>query len=266
MLSTQHNHKVDLLSGNEAIARGAFEAGVAVACGYPGTPSTEILEAVATYKPALYCEWSPNEKVAFEVAVGASLSGARSIVTMKHVGLNVAADPLMTFSYVGAVGGMVACVADDPGMHSSQNEQDTRHYARLAKVPLFEPADSQEAKDFLKIALDVSEQFQTPILLRLTTRVSHSRGLVTLLEDRKPAAQPGFVKDPPRYVPIPMWGRLMRHRVEERLPKLIEAAEQSPLNRIEMRDPEFGIVTSSIAYQYVRDVFPEASVLKLGWS
>jgi indolepyruvate ferredoxin oxidoreductase alpha subunit len=258
--------KKELLSGNEAIARGAYEAGVTVATGYPGTPSTEILEAAATYKPAIYCEWSPNEKVALEVAVGASLAGARSIVTMKHVGLNVAADPLMTFSYIGAVGGLVVCVADDPGMHSSQNEQDTRHYARFAKIPIFEPADSQEAKEYVGMALEVSERFKTPVILRTTTRVSHSRGLV-VLSDRPPGSRPiGFVKDPPRYVPIPMWGRVMRHRVEERLPQLRAAAEQSSANRIELRDPSLGIVTSSIAYQYVRDIFPEASVLKLGWA
>jgi indolepyruvate ferredoxin oxidoreductase alpha subunit len=256
----------DLLSGNEAIARGAYEAGVTVATGYPGTPSTEILEAVAAFKADVYCEWSPNEKVAFEVAVGASLTGARSIVTMKHVGLNVAADPLMTFAYIGAVGGLVAVVADDPGMHSSQNEQDTRHYARFAKIPILEPSDSQEALEFTKLGLEISEQFQTPVILRTTTRVSHSRGLATLGERQPAPKQVGFVKDPPRYVPIPVWGRVMRRTVEERLPKLREAASNSPANRIEMRDPSLGIITSSVAYEYVRDIFPEASVLKLGWA
>ncbi len=258
--------KVELLSGNEAIARGAYEAGVTVATGYPGTPSTEILEAVSGFKPEVYSEWAPNEKVALEVAVGASLSGARSIVTMKHVGLNVAADPLMTFAYIGAVGGLVVCVADDPGMHSSQNEQDTRHYARLAKIPLLEPSDSQEALDFTALGLDISEQFQTPVILRTTTRVSHSRSIVSLGE-RAPRPRPaGFVKNPPRYVPIPMWGRVMRRAVEERLPKLGAAASQSPANRIEMRDPALGIITGSVAYQYARDIWPEASVLKLGWA
>ncbi|HQQ36704.1 MAG TPA: indolepyruvate ferredoxin oxidoreductase subunit alpha, partial [Methanothrix sp.] len=160
-----------LLSGNEAIARGAFEAGVTVGAGYPGTPSTEILESLARYKADVYCEWSPNEKVAFEVAAGASLAGARSIVTMKHVGLNVAADPLMTLSYIGVEGGFVACVADDPGMHSSQNEQDSRNYARFAKIALFEPSDSQEARDFTILALQISEEFKTPVILRTTTRV-----------------------------------------------------------------------------------------------
>ncbi len=254
-----------LLSGNEAIARGAFEAGVTVACGYPGTPSTEILEAVVRFKDQIYCEWSPNEKVAFEVAVGASLAGARSIVTMKHVGLNVAADPLMTFSYIGAVGGFVACVADDPGMHSSQNEQDTRHFARFAKIPILEPADSQEAKDFLRLGLEISEAHRTPVILRTTTRVSHSRGLVTLGERQAPRVV-GFERNPSRYVPIPVWGRKMRVRVEERIGEMAAAAAVSPANRIEWRDRALGIVAPGIAYAYVREAFPEASVLKLGWS
>ena len=258
--------QTELLSGNEAIARGAYEAGVTVATGYPGTPSTEILEAIAAFKPDIYSEWSPNEKVALEVAVGASFTGARSIVTMKHVGLNVAADPLMTFACIGAVGGLVICVADDPGMHSSQNEQDSRHYARFAKIPIFEPSDSGEARDFTALALSVSEQFQTPVILRTTTRISHSRSLVALRERAQPAKRAGFVKNPPRYVPIPVWARAMRRTVEERLPKLSSAACGSPANRIEMRDPGLGIITSSVAYQYVRDIWPEASVLKLGWA
>jgi indolepyruvate ferredoxin oxidoreductase alpha subunit len=258
--------RTELLSGNEAIARGAYEAGVTVATGYPGTPSTEILEAIAAFKPDIYSEWSPNEKVALEVAVGASFTGARSLVTMKHVGLNVAADPLMTFAYIGAVGGLVVCVADDPGMHSSQNEQDTRHYARFAKIPIFEPSDSQEARDFVAVALGVSEQFQTPVILRTTTRVSHSRSLVPLGERTPRAKSIGFVKNPPRYVPIPIWGRVMRRTVEERLPKLSAAACQSPANRVEMRDRNLGIITSSVAYQYAREIWPEASVLKLGWA
>jgi len=255
-----------LISGNEAIARGAYEAGVTVATGYPGTPSTEILESLSRHKDEVYCEWSPNEKVAFEVAAAASLANARSIVTMKHVGLNVAADPLMTLSYLGVEGGFVACVADDPGMHSSQNEQDTRHYARLAKVPLFEPSDSQEARDLMLLAMEISEEYRTPTILRSTTRVSHSRSLVDLGE-RKPAGRKiGFVKNPPRYVPIPVWGRVMRRDVEERMGKLVRAAETSSANRMEWRDRSLGIITSSIAYQYVREVWPEASVLKLGFS
>lgn len=256
---------MELLSGNEAIARGAWEAGVTVATGYPGTPSTEILEAAVHYKPDLYCEWSPNEKVAFEVAAGAALAGARCIVTMKHVGLNVAADPLMTLSYLGVVGGFVAIVADDPGMHSSQNEQDTRQYARFAKVPCLEPADSQEAKDFLKLGLQISEQFSTPVILRTTTRVSHSRSLVELGERILPERKVGFEKDPPRFVPIPLWARVMRVKVEDRTARLRAAAEASDVNRIEWRDRSLGVITAGIAYQYVREVFPEASVLKLGW-
>ena len=255
-----------LLSGNEAIARGAFEAGVTVAAGYPGTPSTEILESLARHKPEVYCEWSPNEKVAFEVAAGASLAGARSIVTMKHVGLNVAADPLMTLSYISVEGGFVACVADDPGMHSSQNEQDTRNYARFAKVPLFEPSDSQEAKDLLRLALQVSEDFKTPAILRTTTRVSHSRSLVEIGERAASPRKVGLVKDPPRFVPIPVWGRPMRVRVEERLARLRAFAETCPANRIEWRERDLGIITHSIAYQYAREVWPDASILKLGMS
>jgi indolepyruvate ferredoxin oxidoreductase alpha subunit len=255
-----------LMSGNEALARGAFEAGVTVGAGYPGTPSTEILENLARYKPDVYCEWSPNEKVAFEVAAGASLAGARSIVTMKHVGLNVAADPLMTLSYISVEGGFVACVADDPGMHSSQNEQDTRNYARFAKIPLFEPSDSQEARDFLKLAIQVSEEFKTPVILRTTTRVSHSRSLVEIGERILSEKKIGLVKDPPRFVPIPVWGRPMRQRVEDRLIRLKAFSESSPANRLEWRDKSLGIITSSIAYQYAREVWPKASVLKLGMS
>jgi indolepyruvate ferredoxin oxidoreductase alpha subunit len=257
---------IELLSGNEAIARGAYEAGVTVATGYPGTPSTEILENVARYKSDIYSEWSPNEKVAFEVAAGASCAGARSMVTMKHVGLNVAADPLMTLSYIGVEGGFVACVADDPGMHSSQNEQDTRQYARFAKIPIFEPADSQEAKDFLMLAMEVSERYQTPAILRSTTRVSHSRSLVDLGERKAVHRAIGIEKNPPRFVPIPVWGRAMKQKVTDRLVSMAEEAERSEANRIEVRDKSLGIVTSSMAYQYVREVWPDASVLKLGFS
>ena len=254
-----------LLSGNEAFARGAWEAGVSLAAGYPGTPSTEILENVAThYKDDIYCEWSPNEKVAFEVAAGASLTGVRAITTMKHVGLNVAADPLMTLSYIGAVGGFMAIVADDPGMHSSQNEQDTRQYARFAKIPIFDPSDSNDAKEFVKLGLDISEQFQTPVILRSTTRISHSRGLVTLAH-RIPPNKADFVKDPPRFVPIPMWARQMRVRVEDRLAKLQEAASESPANTIHWAGKKFGVITCGVTYQYIRELFPHVSVLKLGW-
>jgi len=254
-----------LMSGNEAIARGAYEAGVTVGAGYPGTPSTEILENLVT-NPEVYCEWAPNEKVAFEVAAGAALAGARSIATMKHVGLNVAADPLMTLSYLGVEGGFVACVADDPGMHSSQNEQDTRNYAKFAKIPIFEPSDSQEARDFVIMALEVSERFRTPAILRSTTRVSHSRSLVEVGNRKMPERRVGFVKNPPRFVPIPVWGRPMRQKVEDRLKLLRTESESSPANRIERREKGLGIITSSISYQYSREVWPEASVLKLGLS
>ncbi|MDO4557634.1 MAG: indolepyruvate ferredoxin oxidoreductase subunit alpha [Planctomycetia bacterium] len=261
-----------LLSGNEAIARGAYEAGVTVGCGYPGTPSTEILENLVKYKdaddgtPGVYCEWTPNEKVAMETAVAAALTGARTIVTMKHVGLNVAADPLMTFTYTGTRGGIVICVGDDPGMHSSQNEQDTRNYARFAKIPVLEPSDSQEMKDFLKEGLEISERFSTPVILRGTTRVCHSRSLVTT-ESRQMGSVPvEFERNPSRWVPIPAWARGMRVKVEDRLHALQKyAAHETKMNRIEWRDhAPFGIITSGVVYQYVRDVFPEASVLKLG--
>lgn len=254
-----------LLSGNEAIARGAWEAGVTVATGYPGTPSTEILESARAYADDIYCEWSPNEKVALEVAAGACLAGARTIVTMKHVGLNVAADPLMTLAYIGTVGGLAICVADDPGMHSSQNEQDTRHYARFGKVPILEPSDSQEAKDFLKLALEISEMHTTPVILRSTTRVSHSSGVVTLGERMPTLPLQGFQKNPQRFVPIPLYGRPMRARLEERLSALAAAANISPANRIEWGDRSLGIIAEGIAYQYVRELAPEASVLKIGW-
>ena len=255
-----------LLSGNEAIARGAYEAGVTVAAGYPGTPSTEILENAVQYKDVMYCEWSPNEKVAFEMAAAAACAGARSIVTMKHVGLNVAADPLMTLSYIGVEGGMVICVADDPGMHSSQNEQDTRHYARFAKIPVFEPADSQEAKDFVKIGMAVSEAYKTPVILRSTTRISHSRSIVEFADRQDNPRSIGLEKNPPRFVPIPIWGRVMRKKVEERLSRLGQASAASPANRIEWKDRALGLVTSGIAYQYASEVWPEASILKLGFA
>lgn len=255
----------ELLSGNEAIARGAYEAGVTVAVGYPGTPSTEILENVVKYKSDVYCQWSPNEKVAFEVAAAAAMAGARSIVTMKHVGLNVAADPLMTLAYIGVEGGMVICVADDPGMHSSQNEQDTRNYAKFARIPIFEPADSQDAKDMMSMALDVSEKYKTPVILRSTTRVSHSRSLVELGERREPN-KVGFVKNPQRFVPVPIWARQMRHKVEERYHQLSEASSASKANRIEWGDKSLGIIACGIAYQYVKEIWQDASVLKLGFS
>ena len=254
-----------LLSGNEAVARGAYEAGVTMATGYPGTPSTEILEELTHYQE-VYCQWSPNEKVALEVAAGASIAGARSIVTMKHVGLNVAADPLMTLSYIGIKGGLVLVVADDPGMHSSQNEQDTRHYARLAKIPLIEPSDSQEAKDFVTLAIEVSERFNTPVILRSTTRVAHSKSIVALGKREENPNPIEFERNPQKYVPVPVYGRKMHLRVEKRLTELSRFANTVACNFILPGENSLGIVTSSIAYQYVREVFPEASVLKLGMS
>lgn len=257
----------ELMMGNEAIARGAWEAGVRVVSGYPGTPSTEILENISRlYKDDVYCEWAPNEKVGFEVAVGASSAGARAMTTMKHVGLNVAADPLMTFAYIGAVGGFVAVVADDPGMHSSQNEQDTRCFARFAKIPVVEPSDSDEARRFIREAFEISEKFETPVILRSTTTVSHSRGVVELQERVELNRKIEFEKNPPRHVPIPAWSRPMRVRLEERLEKIQAAVCVSPLNRVERKSDQLGIIASGIAYQYVREVFPEASILKLGWS
>ena len=256
----------ELLSGNQAIARGAWEAGVKLAAGYPGTPSTEILENIVQYKDDLHCEWSPNEKVAFEVAVGASFAGARAIVTMKHVGLNVAADPLMTFAMSGAVGGMLIVVADDPGMHSSQNEQDSRNWGAFAKIPVLEPADSQEAKDFVRIGLELSEKYETPVILRSCTRISHSRSLVELKDRQKSPLPLGFKKNPPRYVAIPAWARKMRVNVEQRLYKLMAEAEKNSINRIELNNKQLGIITASATYQYVKDVFKDASVLKLGMS
>ena len=254
-----------LLSGNEAIARGAYEAGVTVAAGYAGTPSTEILQNVAAkYKDVIYAEWAPNEKVAFEVAAGAAYAGARAMATMKHVGLNVAADPLMTLAYTGVVGGFVAVVADDPGMHSSQNEQDTRHFARFAKVPILEPSDSQEAKDFVKIALEISEEFNTPVILRSNTRISHSRTMVSELPRQESDKPIHFEKDPARFVAVPMFARQMRVRLEERLKKLYQYSETCEINKILWQDKKLGIVTSGVAYQYVREVFPDASVLKIG--
>jgi indolepyruvate ferredoxin oxidoreductase alpha subunit len=258
--------EMELLSGNEAIARGAYESGVTVATGYPGTPSTEILEAARAFGAEMYCEWSPNEKVALEVAAGAAQAGARAIVTMKHVGLNVAADPLMTLAYTGVTGGLVICVADDPGMHSSQNEQDSRHYARFAKIPLLEPSDSQEAKDFTGLALEISEKHSTPVMLRSTTRVSHSSGLVALGPRRSSDRAVGFQKNPERFVPIPLWGRVMRVSLEKRLEELSREVNESPANRIEWGDRSLGVITAGIAYQYVRELLPGASVLKLGWS
>ena len=251
-----------LLIGNAAIARGAFEAGVTVAAAYPGTPSTEIVSSFAGYDQ-VYAEWAPNEKVALEVGAGASIAGARTLVAMKHVGVNVAADPLYSFSYTGVNGGLVLISADDPGMHSSQNEQDNRGHARFAKLPVLEPSDSQEALDFTRLAYDLSEQFDRPVMLRITTRLAHSQGLVELGEPQEPVIKE-YKKNAAKYVMLPAFGRLRHVEVEKQMLAFQEYAETSPLNRIEYRDRSLGIITSGVVYQYVREVLPEASVLKLG--
>jgi indolepyruvate ferredoxin oxidoreductase alpha subunit len=253
--------KRELLLGNQAIARGAWEAGVRFAAGYPGTPSTEILETLVHY-PEVQAQWSANEKVAFEEGMGAAIGGLRVLVTMKHVGLNVAADPFMVFPYAGTNGGFVVVSADDPGMHSSQNEQDNRYLARMARVPVLEPSDAQECKDFVKLGLELSETFGTPVMLRTTTRLAHHKGLVALGE-RQEVAQKAFNPDPRRFS-VPIYRRLLRPQVEERLERLREYAESTPVNRLEEADSELGVVTSGIAYQYVKEILPEASVLRLG--
>lgn len=253
---------VVLLSGNEAIARGAFEADVRVAAGYPGTPSTEILENIVQYS-SIYAEWAPNEKVAFEVALGAAYGGARALAAMKHVGVNVASDPLLTASYTGVNAGFVLVSADDPGMHSSQNEQDNRHYARFAKIPMFEPSDSQEAKDFTVRAFEVSEEYDTPVLLRTTTRVNHGKSVVRLSKP-KVNTRGRFERNFCKYVMVPAHG-IKRHAVvEERLIRLRDLSNSIDLNFIEWGDSSIGIITSGVSYQYVKEVLPEASVLKLG--
>lgn len=252
-----------LLSGNQAVARGAFESGVTVATSYPGTPCTEILENLATYG-SVKAMWSANEKVAMEVALGAAFAGTRALVAMKHVGLNVAADPLFSSSYTGINGGLVIVVGDDPSANSSQNEQDSRHYARAAKLPMLEPSNSQEIVDLIKYAFELSEQFDTPVLLRLTTRLCHSKTVVELLAPpAEPAEATGFVPDFDKFVLLPRQA-LSRHAViENRLLALAEHADISPVNRAEHRSRKLGIVTAGMAYCYVREAFPEASVLKL---
>ena len=252
-----------LMLGNDAVARGLYESGCTVVSSYPGTPSTEITEAVATY-PEVYAEWAPNEKVATEVAIGASIGGARSFCAMKHVGLNVAADPLFTSTYTGVNGGLIIAVADDPGMHSSQNEQDSRHYAIAAKLPMVEPADSQECKDFVKAAYEISEKYDTPVLFRLSTRISHSQSAVELLE-REEVPLKEYKKDPAKYVMAPANAKKRHVVVEERMQTLKELAETTGLNRVEDADSDIGIITSGISYQYTKEaVGDKAGVLKLG--
>lgn len=253
----------EILSGNEAIARGAFEAGVKVASAYPGTPSTEILETIVNYRE-IDASWAPNEKVAVEVAIGASFGGARSIACMKHVGVNVAADPLFTLSYTGVGGGFLLVVADDPEMHSSQNEQDSRNYAKFAKMPMLEPADSQECKDFTRFAFELSEQFDTPVMLRSCTRISHGKSVVALGDPVTGLPAPKLVKNPSKLVMLPGNAKVRHPLVEERIVKLAEYGATAAINRVEMRDAEIGVITAGVSYQYVREVLPNASVLKLG--
>ena len=256
-----------LLSANEAVACGAAQAGCVVASAYPGTPSTEILENVAKFKDTVACEWAVNEKVAMETAIGASMAGARALTAMKHVGLNVAMDPLMTFTYVGATGGMVVVSADDPGMHSSQNEQDNRNLAKFARMPLLEPSDSQEAYDMVQAAFEISEKFRVPCMLRLTTRTSHSSSLVNL-GDFRPAPHPviPYQKDITHTIPVPAFARGQRLAAQKRSAEMARAAAHSKFNRIEPGKKQIGIITSGVAYQYVKEIFPEFTVLKLGWT
>ena len=254
--------KKTIMLGNEAIARGAYEAGVKLSSAYPGTPSTEISEYLKNYEE-IYCEWAPNEKVACEVAIGASFSGVRSMACMKHVGLNVASDPLYTFAYTGVNGGSVIVVADDPGLASSQNEQDTRMIARSAHIPVLEPSDSQEAKDFMKIAYEISEKYDTPVILRTTTKLAHSQSIVELGE-RVEVEDKEYARNVSKYVMMPA-SAIGRHLVvEERENRLSRDAYSLSINKIEKGDCKVGFITSGIAYQYVKEACPEASVLKLG--
>jgi indolepyruvate ferredoxin oxidoreductase alpha subunit len=258
-----------LLSGNEAVARGAWEAGVKVASAYPGTPSTEILEHFARY-PNVYAEWAPNEKVAVDVAVGAAYAGRRAMAVMKHVGVNVAADSVFYASMTGAEAGLVIITADDPAMHSSQNEQDNRRYAKFARIPCLEPSDSQEAKDLVAVALDLSEQFDTPVFLRLTTRLCHSSTAVELAEDAEVVVAQGkppldtFPRNPAKYIMIPGHARKRHPVLEERIRLVADFAELFAFNRVEWGDTSLGIVTCGVAYQYAKEVFPTASILRLG--
>jgi indolepyruvate ferredoxin oxidoreductase alpha subunit len=255
-----------LLTGNEGVARGAYEAGVVYAAAYPGTPSTEILETIGNYKGDIIAEWAPNEKVAVECAIGASLAGGRAITAMKMVGLNVAADPFFSGSYAGVNGGLVVVDADDPGLHSSQDEQDNRHFAPAAKVAMVEPSDSQEAKDMVIAAMEISEKYDTPVLYRMTTRVCHSKGLVEFGERREMPKKP-YVKQFAKTSLIPAHAKQRHYDVEERLLKLAEYSEETPLNFIDWNDKKIGIISSGVAYQYAREVFGDtASYLKIGMS
>ena len=251
-----------VMLGNEAIARGAYEAGVKVSSAYPGTPSTEISENIVKYEE-IYAEWAPNEKVAMEVASGASISGVRAMASMKHVGVNVAADPLYSISYIGSNGGLVLVAADDPGLYSSQNEQDSRAVARAAKVPVLEPSDSQEAKDFTKLAFEISEKYDTPVMIRTTTRLAHSQGLVELLPRENVPDKP-YEKNIPKNVMMPGNAKGRHLVVEAREKKLIEDSCSFHINKAVYGYKKIGVITSGIPYQYVKEVLPQASILKLG--
>ena len=254
-----------LMTGDEAIARGAFEAGVTYASAYPGTPSTEILENLATYKE-IYAEWAPNEKVAMESAIGASVAGERSMVSMKHVGMNVAADPMFTWAYMGVNGGNVIVTADEPGMFSSQNEQDNRNYAKAAKIAMLEPSDSQECIDMVKAAYELGEAYDTPFIIRMTTRVCHSKSIVELKE-RTAFPSKEWKKNPAKYVCLPAIARNLRIKLKERMEKLAAYSETSPFNRIEMGDTKIGVIASGVCYYYAKEVFGDsASYLKLGFT
>ena len=256
--------KRELLSGNEAIARGAYEAGATVCSAYPGTPSTEVFENLPQYQDALYCEWAPNEKVAAEVAYGASIAGVRSLCAMKHVGVNVAADPIFTAAYNGVGGGFVIISADDPSMHSSQNEQDNRHYARAARLAMVEPSDSQECLDYMREAYAISEQFDVPVLFRITTRVAHSKSLVVQGQRQERPVQP-YVRNGKKYISTPANAYRNHEKVEKAMRALEDYGCTSPLNRVELKGRKIGVVTASIAYQYAKDAFPpDTSFLKLG--
>lgn len=254
------------MTGNEAVARGCYEAGVAYASAYPGTPSTEILENVADYKDDIISEWATNEKVALETAIGASLAGGRALAAMKHVGVNVAADPLFTIGYTGVTGGLVLVSADDPGCHSSQNEQDNRYYAKFSKIACIEPSDSQESKEYIKAAFDISEQFDVPVLFRMTTRVCHSKSLVTFGERVEKDVIP-YVKQPRKFISAPANAKALHPVVEEKLKKLEAFSNETPLNFIEWNDKKVGVITSGVAYTYAKEVFGDSvSYLKIGFS
>ena len=252
-----------LMLGNEAVARGAYEAGVTVVSSYPGTPSTEVTEVISKQYDEIYSEWACNEKVAAEVAIGASFGGARSMTAMKHVGLNVAADPLYTASYTGVNGGLVAVVADDPGLHSSQNEQDTRNHGKASKIPVVEPSDSNECKEFTRLAYELSEKFDTPVILRLTTRVAHSQSLVDVGE-RCDYKLKDITKDPAKYVMMPAMAKTRHAIVEKRCDDIADYGYDCPFNKMEINDTKIGVITCGISYQYAKEALPDASFLKLG--